>query len=139
MKPAKTLTQMTGNKLLLDTNIIIEVFDGNKVIADKLNKVSELYISAIVLGELHIGINRVSNKLKHLKKLNDFLQLCTVLEINEHTAKHYGDLVAILYKKGNPIPTNDIWIAATALEHNLTLITRDKHFNQIEIIETKAW
>ena len=104
-----------------------------------MNKAQELYISAIVLGELYIGINRVSNKAKHLKKLSDFLQLCTVLEINDITAKHYGALVASLYKKGNPIPTNDIWIAATAIEHNLALVTRDKHFSQIEVIEIKAW
>lgn len=69
---------MTGSKLLLDTNIIIEVFDGNKEIADKINKLSRFYVPAIVLGELYTGINRVTNKAKHLKKLTDFLTLCVV-------------------------------------------------------------
>jgi len=130
---------MIGNKLLLDTNIIIEIFDGNKVIAGKINKASEFYMSSVVLGELYIGINRVVNKAKHLKKLTDFLQLCIVLKVDDVTAKYYGEIVAQLYKKGKPIPTNDVWIAATALQHGLTLITQDGHFTEVESITTKTW
>lgn len=63
---------MTGSNLLLDTNIVIEVFDGNREIADKLNTASDFYISSIVLGELYIGVNRVVNKAKHLQKVQDF-------------------------------------------------------------------
>jgi tRNA(fMet)-specific endonuclease VapC len=130
---------MTGNKFLLDTNIVIEIFDGNKEIADKLNNLSEFYISAVVAGELYIGVNRVANKTKHLKKLNDFLELCTVLNTDIFTAQNYGEVVAALYKKGKPLPVNDLWIAATALQHNLTLVTRDKHFNEIRGLKIKAW
>ncbi len=130
---------MIGNSFLLDTNIMIEVFDGNKDIADNIHKLPVFYISSIVLGELYIGINRVSNKAKHLKKLNDFLKLCTVLDIDSTTSKHYGEIVALLYKKGKPIPTNDIWIAASALQHDHTLVSRDKHFNEIEDLKLKAW
>ncbi len=59
---------MTGNKLLLDTNIVIDFFNGKKDIVDKVNALPECYISSVVLGELFIGINRVTNKSKHLKK-----------------------------------------------------------------------
>lgn len=130
---------MIGNNFLLDTNIIIKIFEGNKSIADKLNKLPQIYLSSVVLGELFIGINRVDNKEKHLKKLNDFLKICTILKVDKNTARNYGEIIAVLYKKGNPIPTNDVWIAATALQHNLTLITADKHFNFIENISIKAW
>ncbi len=130
---------MTGNNLLLDTNIVIEVFDGNKDIADKINKLPEFYISSIVLGELYIGINRVVNKARHLKKLQAFLKLCTVLDADSTTAQYYGEMMAALYKKGRPLPTNDVWIAAVALQHNLTLITRDKHFNEIDNLPVKSW
>lgn len=130
---------MTGNNFLLDTNIVIEVFDGNKDIADKINKLSEFYISSIVLGELYIGINRVTNKAKHLKKLHDFLQLCTVLNVDSTTAIHYGEIIAALYKKGKPLPINDVWIAAISLQHDLTLVTRDKHFNEINNLKIKNW
>jgi tRNA(fMet)-specific endonuclease VapC len=130
---------MNGTNYLLDTNVIIELFKGNKAIAFNINKLKQFYISSIVLGELYIGINRVANKTKHLNKLNDFLELCIVINIDSITAKIYGETVAALYLKGNPIPTNDIWIAATALQHQLTLITGDNHFKQIDKLKMKAW
>jgi tRNA(fMet)-specific endonuclease VapC len=138
-KPAKLLVRMIGNKFLLDTNIVIEVFEGNTEIADRLNKLSNFFISVVVLGELYIGVNRVVNKAKHLKKLNDFLEMCIVLPIDSNIAKQYGETVAALYKKGKPLPINDIWIAATGLQHKLTLVTRDKHFNEISGLKIKNW
>jgi len=102
---------MTGNSCFLDTNIVVEVFSGNKVIADKINEIGRFYISSIVLGELYVGINRVSNKPKHLKKLEGFLGLCSVIEIDVITSQHYGEITAALFKKGKPAPSNDVWIA----------------------------
>ena len=72
---------MTGSKILLDTNIVIEIFDGNKSV----------------------------------------------------------EIIATLYKKGKPIPTNDVWIAAIAKQHGFTLITRDKHFNETEDLIIRNW
>ena len=138
-KPAKPLIQITGSKFLLDTNIIVEIFAGNKEIADKLIKFSDFFISVVVLGELYIGVNRVANKAKHLKKLNDFLELCTVLNSDRVTAMYYGGIVANLNKKGKPLPINDVWIAAAAMQYYLTLVTRDKHFNEIQGLKLKAW
>lgn len=126
---------MTGNNYLLDTNVVIELFKGNKAIADKINNLKQFYISSIVLGELYIGVNRVTNKAKHLKKLQSFLELCTIVSIDNITAKLYGETVAALYAKGNPIPTNDIWIAATAIQHNFILVTNDQHFNYIKAVK----
>ncbi len=130
---------MTGNKLLLDTSIVIEIFQGNKAFADRINEVSKFYISSIALGELYIGINRVSNKSKHLKQLEKFLKSCIVFGPDNVTAAHYGAIVAKLYKKGKPIPTNDIWIASLAIQHNFTLITMDKHFDEIEGLTMEKW
>ncbi len=130
---------MTGSKFIIDTNIIIEVFDGNKTIADKLHKLPEFYICSVALGELYIGINRVVNRSRHLKKLNEFLELCTVMDIDKATAKIYGELIAALYKKGKPLPTNDVWIAACAKQHDLTLVTRDKRFDEIANLKLKSW
>lgn len=130
---------MTGNKFFLDTNIIIDLFAGNKIIADKVNELATFYISSIVLGELYIGVNRVSNKLKHLKILESFLNLCVIVEVDAVTSMHYGEITAALFKKGKPIPTNDIWIAATVKQHNLILITQDKHFHEIESIIVEKW
>lgn len=131
--------KMTGNSYFLDTNIVIEVFSGNKAVADKVNEIGKFYISSIVLGELYVGINRVSNKPKHLKKLETFLNLCTLIEIDTVTSRYYGEITAGLFKKGKPIPSNDIWIAATVKQHNLILVTRDKHFHEVEDIIIEKW
>ncbi|MFM9838476.1 MAG: type II toxin-antitoxin system VapC family toxin [Cyclobacteriaceae bacterium] len=130
---------MSGNKILLDTNIIIKLFEGSKPIAAKINKSSSFYVSVIVLGELQVGVNRVVNKQKHLEMLNSFMELATIIAIDETTTLHYGEIVADLYKKGKPIPTNDVWIAATAKQHKLTLITNDKHFDQINSLSIEDW
>ena len=127
---------MTGNNFLVDTNIVIEVFKGNKEIADYLYKLPEIFISSIVLGELYIGINRVANRAKHLKRLNDFLKLTTILNVDGETAAIYGAIIADLYKLGKPIPTNDVWIAATAIQYNLTLLTADRHFEEIDNLKS---
>lgn len=130
---------MTGSNYLIDSNIVIEIFDGNKKFADKLYKPQEILMPVIVLGELYTGINRVTNKAKHLKKLIDFLALCTVINIDTNTANIYGELIAALYKKGKPIPTNDVWIAALAIQHTLTIATKDNHFKEIDGLFFEIW
>ena len=130
---------MTGNNYLLDSNIIIAIFKGNKVFAEKISNEESIFLSSIVLGELYTGINRVSNKSKHLKILNDFLDLCKVVNIDSTTAKFYGETMAALHKKGKPIPTNDVWIAAIALQNNFTLITNDKHFKEVTNLKVINW
>ncbi|RFM27944.1 hypothetical protein DXN05_10375 [Deminuibacter soli] len=93
---------MTGSKFLINTSIIIDVFDGNNDIAEKINKLGGFYISSIVLGKLYIGINRVDNKTKHLKKLNDFYNFVqygksTVIPLNG-----MEKLLPYFIKKANP-------------------------------------
>ncbi len=62
-----------------------------------------------------------------------------VLIVNDITSKYYGTIKAALRKKGRPIPENDIWISALALQHNLTLATRDKHFDEVDGLLTEKW
>lgn len=130
---------MSGDKIFLDSNIIIELFSGNKAISEKIKSYPSIYISSIVLGELYIGVNRVFNKEKHLKKLNSFLELCTLLDVDAETARHFGEITAYLYKKGKPIPTNDVWIASSVKQDGLLLITRDQHFREIEEVISESW
>ena len=130
---------MTGNSYLIDTNVVIDILNNKIKFIDKLNKHDKFYISVIVLGELHTGINRLTNKSKHIKQLNDFLLLVEILPIDNLIAQLYGIIVAELYKKGKPIPTNDIWIASTALQYGLTLLTADNHFAEINQLKTKSF
>lgn len=130
---------MTGDKYLLDTNIIVEIFGGNKEMADKVHNLPVFYVPSVVLGELYTGINRVTNRAKHLKSLRDFLNLCILLNVDRVTAQHYGEIVATLHKKGRPIPLNDVWISAVALQHGLTIASNDKHFREIAGLKVENW
>jgi tRNA(fMet)-specific endonuclease VapC len=65
--------------------------------------------------------------------------LCDVVDIDKKNAEFFGEVSAELRRKGRPIPTNDIWIAATVKQYNFTLITRDKHFLEVEKINIESW
>lgn len=130
---------MTGNKFLLDTNIIAGWLKGEVAIADKIDKAKEVYIPIIVVGELYYGALYSTHVQKNLKAVQNIISHYNVLIIDEETTLVYGNIKAALRKKGKPIPENDIWIAAIAQRYELTVITRDKHFKEIESISFKSW
>jgi tRNA(fMet)-specific endonuclease VapC len=130
---------MTGNNILLDTNIVIELFKGDAKLPAVLDKYATVYVPAAVLGELYLGAYRSTHTVKHLKQISGFLERCEVLGADLVTADNYGEIKATLLKKGKPIPENDIWIAATARQYTLKLFTKDKHFKEVEGITLKHW
>lgn len=131
---------MTGSKrILLDTSIVIELFTGNKTIADRISKLNEFYVPIMVVGELYTGVFSSLQESKHLKKLNDFLEIATIIGANEKTAEQYGKIMSELRKRGHPIPTNDVWISAIALQYEFTLVAMDKHFKEITNLNLKEW
>lgn len=98
-----------------------------------------MLIPSIVLGELYVGINRVKNRSKHLQTLHSFLSLTEIIPVDDDTAKIDGEIVAALFKKGKPIPTNDVWIAALVKQHQLTRVSRDHHYEEIEGLLLEKW
>ena len=125
---------MTGNNILLDTNIVIELFKGNTSVTSSIENHPSVNIPFAVLGELYLGAYRSSNPKKHIEQINDFLKKCTVLIADDETANNYALIKAELLNKGKPIPENDIWIAAIAVQYELPLFTSDKHFKEIDKI-----
>jgi len=115
---------MTGANILLDTNI---------------DNVTQVFISATVIGELYYGAQYSTHIEKNTYNIHELIKVYEVLMIDEETAKAYGTIKASLRKKGRPILENDIWIAAIALQYNLTLATRDRHFSEIEQLDVVAW
>ena len=105
---------MTGNKLLLDTNIIIDLFKGDLQISAVLDLHKKVYVPVTVLGELYLGAYRPPHLQNKLKQIKNFLLRCIVLNIDNHTAENYAVIKTALLNKGKPIPENDIWIAAIA-------------------------
>lgn len=123
---------MTGNRCLLDTSIIIHAFRSNNEVSETLDSMEEIYVSVTVIGELYYGAYKSENTEKHLKQMQSFLNNCKILQTDITTADIYGNIKATLAKKGKPIPENDIWIGAAALQYNLQLYTTDRHFNEID-------
>lgn len=131
--------KMIGNKFLLDTNIIVAWLSGETNIASKIDKAKEIHIPVIVLGELYYGALYSTQVEKNIQQIKNIIVIYNILMIDEETTIAYGNIKAALRKKGKPIPENDIWIAALGMRYELVLITRDKHFKEIESIKVKSW
>lgn len=129
---------MSG-KYLLDTNIIIALFADEVEIRNRLKVADETFVSAVALGELYYGAYKSSKSEKNLALIEDFAGNASVISCDADTAKVYGDIKNTLRLRGQPIPENDIWIAAIALQHHLTLVTRDAHFDLIDNLNTELW
>jgi tRNA(fMet)-specific endonuclease VapC len=124
--------------LLLDTNMYVAFKRGDDDAVELLRLADEVHLSTVVLGELLAGFAAGSRERRNREELTAFLESPRVRidAVDEGTADYYGRIFALLRRKGRPIPTNDLWIAATALQHGLVLATRDDHFAAIEGLAT---
>jgi len=129
---------MSG-RYLLDSNIIIALFADEVAIKDSLAKAEEVFVPSIAIGELYFGARKSVRTRDNLARIDEFAANNVVLGCDTDTARRYGEIKAGLRLKGNPLPENDIWIAAIALQHGLTMITRDTHFNEIENLKIVVW
>ena len=75
----------------------------------------------------------------NIETVNQFTGANRILSCDSTTAQHYGEIKNLLREKGRPIPENDIWIAAIANQHNLTLVSRDNHFDKVEGLSLERW
>lgn len=130
--------RMSGS-YLLDTNIIIALFANDSNVLQQLSLTSQLFIPSIVLGELYYGANKSAHSKSNIAHIDNFALKSAVLACDTDTARHYGHIKDHLRAKGNPIPENDIWIAALAKQYRLTLISRDQHFRVIKDIKVEQW
>ena len=130
---------MTGNNYLLDTNIISAWLENDYAIADKIDKAASVYMCVIVVGEMYFGAQYSAKIEYNIRNISKALAQYPLLTINEVTCIQYGKIKASLRRKGNPIPENDIWIAAIAIQYNLTVSTRDQHFKVIDGLTIEEW
>ena len=129
---------MSG-KYLLDTNIVIALFAEDQSVKKHIVKAGEVFIPAPVIGELFFGAFKSERPKANSERVENFAASNTVLACDIGTSKEYGLIKSNLHKKGCPIPENDIWIAALAMEHGLTLISRDEHFKKIDELKRAIW
>ncbi len=127
----------TTGRLLLDTNIISDLNDNVPETLQVLASAEEVFTSVVVAGELFYGIENSTRRKENFSFYTDFFQTCAVLDITLDTASIYGAIKTNLRQKGKPIPENDIWIAAIAIQNDLTLLTHDHHFNSVDRLRSK--
>jgi tRNA(fMet)-specific endonuclease VapC len=129
---------MSG-RYLLDTNIIIALFGVETPVIQHLRKADEVFIPSVAMGELYYGAYRSHRKAENLAHIADFVAHTVVLNCDAETASNYGELKDRLRQQGRPIPENDLWIAALAIQHKLVLVSRDAHFAEIAGLDVESW
>jgi tRNA(fMet)-specific endonuclease VapC len=128
-----------NGRFLLDTNIIIALFAQDASVLQNLSVAAEVSVPCVVLGELYYGAQKSTRVLENIARLDAVAAGATVLSCDAETARHYGQVKDALRAKGRPVPENDLWIAALAFHHALTLVSRDSHFEQIDGLPREAW
>jgi tRNA(fMet)-specific endonuclease VapC len=117
--------------MILDTNALSAVADNERSVAAVLARAKELAIPVIVLGEYRYGIAQSRHRASYESWLSGLLKDCMVLDVNEPTTHYYAEITLELKRKGRPIPTNDLWIAALCRQHSLPLLSQDRHFDWV--------
>ena len=123
-------------KALLDTSGYSGLIKGDPEILEALSQAAQVLVPVIVLGELYSGFRRGNRQQENERLLQRFLRKPSVAVVNvtADTAERYAEIDVFLYEKGKPIPRNDVWIAALALEHGCVVITRDAHFRELPLL-----
>jgi tRNA(fMet)-specific endonuclease VapC len=129
---------VTG-RYLLDTNIVIAIFNGDTLLQRRVANAPEAFLSIVTLGELFYGAYHSQRVDSNVARIEQFETGITVLDCDSETSRHYGMVKAELRKSGKPIPENDIWIAALASQHGLTLVSRDPHFSAVPDVPRESW
>jgi tRNA(fMet)-specific endonuclease VapC len=120
-------------KILLDTSAYVAFKLNNEEIVEVITSSDEIIFSPIVMGELLYGFRNGKKYKQNMDELNQFLshEIVELSKIGDITSDRYSRIAQQLKSNGTPIPTNDIWIAAQAMEHGAELITCDSHFEKI--------
>lgn len=125
--------------MILDTNAVSALLEGDESLADVLEGVSQHHLPLMVIAEYQFGVNssRIRKKLQSLlRRLEaDSILLCP----DRETADWYISIRYDLKELGTPIPENDLWIAALARQHTLEIVSKDPHFDRVDRLKRIAW
>jgi tRNA(fMet)-specific endonuclease VapC len=120
-------------RILLDTSAYSAFMRNHGGIIEKIQRAARICVTPVVLGELHSGFLRGSRLEENRRLLAEFLASARVetLVIDEETSLRYAEILDSLREAGTPIPTNDVWLAASAMQHGLWVLTTDAHYEKI--------
>jgi len=128
------------NPILLDTNAYVAFMRGQSKAVAVLQHAPMIAVSPVILGELLCGFAAGQREQANREQLAAFLASprVTLLPVDQLTAERYATVYLALRQAGTPIPTNDMWIAATAMQHGLSLFSYDGHFRAVDGIRLVA-
>ena len=121
-------------RFLLDTSAYSSYRRGHDGIFDAIKKAEQIFITPVILGELRVGFVGGSRRAQNEEALATFLNSARtiVLPVDMDTSIFYAEIKHDLRLAGKPISTNDVWIAASGMQHGLPIVTRDAHFQAIQ-------
>jgi tRNA(fMet)-specific endonuclease VapC len=125
--------------VILDTNALSAFVDGQPGVGEALRGVARVALPVVVLGEFRYGIAESRHRAAYEGWLAAHLVHFDILAVTEETTLTYAGLRVALRRSGRPIPANDAWIAALALQHRLPVLSRDQHFDAVPGLERKGW
>lgn len=132
---------MEEKRIMLDTSAYSAFLRGNAEIKSSLQQASEIFLNPVILGELLAGFLIGKREKKNRTVLQEFLSSSRVkvVEIDEETSERYAVIINYLRKEGTPIPTNDLWISASAMQYGLKVLTTDSHYLKVPQIITEYY
>lgn len=125
--------------MILDTNALSAFVDGDIAVGDILRHQARAAIPVIVLGEFRYGIASSRHRAAYETWLDSQLSHFDILSVTDRTSVAYAALHVALKRSGRPIPANDAWIAALALQHRLPVLSRDEHFDVVPNLARTSW
>lgn len=125
--------------MILDTNALSAWAEGLPAVEPALRAAHRLVVPCIVLGEYYFGIRQSSRRRRYENWLRHHLPDVEIATVTHAAAGIYADIRLDLKRSANPIPTNDAWIAALALQYDLPVLSNDTHFDRVDRIERIAF
>lgn len=125
--------------MILDTNALSAWADGHPGIEQPLRAAQRLIVPTVVLGEYLFGISQSRDQARFENWLRTNLSHVEIAVIASQTARHYAAIRLNLKQNGTPIPTNDTWLAALARQHQLPILSNDRHFDRVPGITRVGW
>ncbi len=132
---------MEKNEIILDTSAYSAFLRGHDELKLSIQQADEIFLNPVVIGELLAGFVMGKYEKKNRIILEEFISSprVKIINIDEETSERYAVIMNYLRKTGIPIPTNDVWIAASAMQYGLKVLTTDNHYLKVPQIITEYY
>ena len=130
---------MIPGACLLDTSMAIDLLHDEPSARRRVAEAEAVFLSPVVVGELFFGAEGAPAPDAERAAVRRFIEDFSLLPDDVQTAETYARLKCDLRRRGRPIPDNDLWIAASAVRHGLTLASRDRHFEAVAGLSLDRW